>query len=108
MRNPQQHQDVPRFIDLNMVKLRTGMGTTFIYDHMKKGDFPKGRKFGRATRWAEVEIDQYCNGTWTPQAPTNEAGAPECSLRGSLLQPNQVTTAVLHVAHSRQSPTMAS
>ncbi|RPS82782.1 hypothetical protein IPC988_16190 [Pseudomonas aeruginosa] len=77
MRNTQQHQDVPSFIDLNMVKLRTGMGTTFIYDHMKKGDFPKGRKFGRATRWAEVEIDQYCNGTWTPQAPTNEAGAPE-------------------------------
>ncbi|MDO5964794.1 AlpA family phage regulatory protein [Pseudomonas aeruginosa] len=52
------------------------MGTTFIYDHMKKGDFPKGRKFGRATRWAEVEIDQYCNGTWTPRAG-NEAGAPE-------------------------------
>ncbi|MFF6559249.1 helix-turn-helix transcriptional regulator [Pseudomonas aeruginosa] len=50
------------------------MGTTFIYDHMKKGDFPKGRKFGRATRWAEVEIDQYCNGTWTPRAG-NEAGA---------------------------------
>ncbi len=35
MRNTQQHQDIPRFIDLNMVKMRTGMGTTFIYDHMK-------------------------------------------------------------------------
>ncbi|HCT6664834.1 TPA: AlpA family phage regulatory protein [Pseudomonas aeruginosa] len=33
------------------------MGTTFIYDHMKKGDFPKGRKFGRAIRWADAEID---------------------------------------------------
>ncbi|HBO1240811.1 TPA: AlpA family phage regulatory protein [Pseudomonas aeruginosa] len=40
-----------------MVKMRTGMGPTFIYDPVKKGDFSKGREFGRAIRWADAEID---------------------------------------------------
>lgn len=49
------------FLALPEVKRRTGMGTTFIYEEIKEGRFPKQVRLGkRAARWIEAEVQQWC------------------------------------------------
>jgi len=46
-----------RFIAIAEVRRLTGMGTTFIYDQMKKGTFPQQVTLGsRTVRWVEAEV----------------------------------------------------
>lgn len=45
------------FIRLREVKRITGMGTTYIYEKMKTGDFPGQIKLGpRAVAWIKAEV----------------------------------------------------
>ena len=49
---------VERRIRLPELRNMVGYGTTKIYDSMKNGTFPKGRKDGRITYWLESEIQR--------------------------------------------------
>lgn len=48
-----------QLLQLHEVKKITGMSTTFIYDAMKKGEFPKQKKIGRAARWISTEVEEW-------------------------------------------------
>ncbi|MCM8621752.1 MAG: AlpA family phage regulatory protein [Candidatus Accumulibacter sp.] len=36
-----------------------GLGTTSIYDKIKKGEFPKQVKLGRLSGWVEAEVQEW-------------------------------------------------
>ena len=46
-----------RLIRLPEVKALVGLGTTSIYDKVKKGEFPKQVKLGRLSGWIEAEVE---------------------------------------------------
>jgi prophage regulatory protein len=46
-----------RLIRLPEVKALVGLGTTSIYDKIKKGEFPKQVKLGRLSGWIEAEVE---------------------------------------------------
>lgn len=48
-----------KIIRLPKVKEMVGLGTTAIYDKMKKGEFPKQIKLGRLSGWVESEIQAW-------------------------------------------------
>lgn len=50
-----------KIIRLPKVKEMVGLGTTAIYDKMKKGEFPKQIKIGRLSGWIESEIQAWIN-----------------------------------------------
>ena len=50
----------PRFLRISEVLQMTGMGTTFIYDRMRDGTFPKQIQLGpRSIVWNEREVVQW-------------------------------------------------
>lgn len=57
-----EQQTIEKVIRLPEVKKRVGLGTTAIYDKMKKGVFPKQVKQGRLSGWYESEIQAYVKG----------------------------------------------
>lgn len=48
-----------RLIRLPQVKAMVGLGTTAIYDKIKKGDFPRQIKLGRLSGWMESEVQDW-------------------------------------------------
>lgn len=48
-----------RLLTAEQVITVTGMKKTFIYDHMKRGTFPKNIKIGAAVRWLESEVQDW-------------------------------------------------
>jgi prophage regulatory protein len=48
-----------KLIRLPKVKEMVGLGTTAIYDKMKKGEFPKQVKLGRLSGWVESEVQAW-------------------------------------------------
>ena len=44
---------------LPKVKEMVGLGTTAIYEKMKRGEFPKQIKLGRLSGWVESEIQEW-------------------------------------------------
>ncbi|MCI7353460.1 MAG: AlpA family phage regulatory protein [[Actinobacillus] rossii] len=48
-------------IKIDRVKEMTGLSTTTIYEHIKKGLFPQPKKCGRATRWRLADVQAYIN-----------------------------------------------
>jgi prophage regulatory protein len=48
-----------KIMRLPEVKAMVGLGTTAIYALIKKGEFPKPVKIGRASRWVEQEIQEW-------------------------------------------------
>ena len=50
-----------RFIRLPQVKAMVGLGTTAIYDKIKKGKFPRQVKLGRVSGWVESEVQDWIN-----------------------------------------------
>ncbi|WP_321277560.1 AlpA family transcriptional regulator [Thiomicrorhabdus indica] len=49
-----------RLIRLNLVREKTGLGKTSIYQLMKEGDFPQSiRISAKAVAWVESEVDQW-------------------------------------------------
>ena len=48
-----------RLIRLPEVKAMVGLGTTSIYDKIKKGEFPKQVKLGRLSGWVEAEVQEW-------------------------------------------------
>lgn len=56
MNSPQDRQPI-EFIRLPAVKVLTGLGTTKIYDMIKKGSFPRQVPLdGRAVAWIKSEV----------------------------------------------------
>lgn len=50
-----------KIIRLPQVRGMVGLGTTAIYDKMKKNDFPKQIKIGRLSGWVESEVQAWIN-----------------------------------------------
>ena len=50
-----------RIIRLPQVKSMVGLGTTAIYEKIKRGEFPKQIKLGRLSGWVEAEIQEWIN-----------------------------------------------
>lgn len=48
-----------KIIRLPQVKELVGLGTTAIYEKMKRGEFPRQIKIGRASGWIESEIQAW-------------------------------------------------
>ena len=48
-----------RLIRLPQVKAMVGLGTTAIYDKIKKGEFPRQVKIGRLSGWVESEVQDW-------------------------------------------------
>lgn len=48
--------DQVELINLHEVRKITGMGTTYIYNRMADGTFPKRIKVGRASRWLKSDV----------------------------------------------------
>ena len=48
-----------RLIRLPQVKAMVGLGTTAIYDKIKKGKFPRQVKLGRLSGWVESEVQDW-------------------------------------------------
>ena len=48
-----------KIIRLPQVKALVGLGTTAIYEKMKRGEFPRQIKIGRASGWIESEIQAW-------------------------------------------------
>lgn len=48
-----------KIIRLPKVKKMVGLGTTAIYEKMKRGEFPKQIKLGRLSGWVESEIQAW-------------------------------------------------
>lgn len=48
-----------KIIRLPQLKEMVGLGTTTIYDKMKRGDFPKQIKLGRISGWLESEVQTW-------------------------------------------------
>lgn len=48
-----------RLIRLPEVRALVGLGTTSIYDKIKKGEFPKQVKLGRLSGWVEAEVQEW-------------------------------------------------
>lgn len=48
-----------RLIRLPEVRAMVGLGTTSIYDKIKKGEFPKQVKLGRLSGWVEAEVQEW-------------------------------------------------
>ena len=73
MSNQQQQQPVTEAIlRLPEVKKRVGLGTTSIYDKMKKGLFPRQVKQGRLSGWYESEIQAYIKALDTTRATNDD------------------------------------
>lgn len=54
-----------------------GLGTTSVYDKIKKGEFPRQVKLGRLSGWVESEVQD-----WISQQIT--ASRPEALTAGNL------------------------
>ena len=50
-----------KIIRLPKVKEMVGLGTTAIYEKMKRGEFPKQIKLGRLSGWVESEVQAWIN-----------------------------------------------
>lgn len=48
-----------RLIRLPEVRAMVGLGTTSIYDKIKKGEFPTQVKLGRLSGWVEAEVQEW-------------------------------------------------
>ncbi len=48
-----------RLIRLPQVKAMVGLGTTAIYDKIKKGEFPRQVKLVRLSGWVESEVQDW-------------------------------------------------
>lgn len=57
-----------QLIDLHKVKKITGMGTTFIYEQIKKQNFPKQVKVGRSSRWVKSEVLEWVENLYTSES----------------------------------------
>ncbi len=48
-----------RLLTIECIIERTSMGRTSIYQLMKDGSFPRPVKVGKASRWVEIEVEQW-------------------------------------------------
>ena len=47
------------YLRLSEVCSLYGVGSTWVYEKIKEGKFPKPRKFGAVSRWAAVDLLQW-------------------------------------------------
>lgn len=55
----QPHSQPERLLPLPEVESRSGFKSSFIYQLIKVGKFPKPVKIGAASRWRESEVQQW-------------------------------------------------
>ncbi|SEF56369.1 helix-turn-helix transcriptional regulator [Nitrosomonas ureae] len=55
----QSTSQLERLLYLAEVEFQTGFKTSFLYQLMKEGKFPKPVKIGNASRWRESEVQQW-------------------------------------------------
>ena len=58
-----------RLIRLPQVKAMVGLGTTSVYDKIKKGEFPRQVKLGRLSGWVESEVQDWISQQITASRP---------------------------------------
>ncbi len=51
--------DARRFLRLEQVCAKVGLGKTSVYALIARGLFPEPYKFGRSSRWLELEINRW-------------------------------------------------
>lgn len=59
---PKEHQppsQLERLLYLAEVEFQTGFKSSFLYQLMKEGKFPKPVKIGTASRWRESEVQAW-------------------------------------------------
>lgn len=52
-------QKPKRLLPIDEVVRQTGFGTSFIYDKIKKGEFPPPVKVGISSRWIESQVQNW-------------------------------------------------
>lgn len=57
----QSPSQLERLLYLAEVEFQTGFKSSFLYQLMKEGKFPKPVKIGTASRWRESEVQQWIN-----------------------------------------------
>lgn len=61
-----------RLLKLDEVRRKIGMGATWIYDRIRKGEFPRPLKLSeRCVRWRERDIN-----AWIDSLPLTRSEAP--------------------------------
>lgn len=65
---------VERLITLNEVEYLTGFKSSFIYQLIKLGRFPRPVKIGNASRWRESEVQQWIQEQIAGGSSGNSAG----------------------------------
>ena len=64
----QEHNEADRYLTIKEVAERLNVCRASIYLWLKKG-FPQPRKFGRASRWSALELEE-----WIRARPTGAYG----------------------------------
>lgn len=62
-----------RLLPLPEVESRSGFKSSFIYQLIKEGKFPKPVKIGAASRWRESEVQQWIQDQIKGDAPVKRA-----------------------------------
>lgn len=65
-----------RLIRLPQVKAMVGLGTTAIYDKIKKGEFPRQIKLGRLSGWVESEVQEWISQQILASRPESASSPP--------------------------------
>lgn len=56
---PTERHSGDRLIDLPAVLRRVPVARSTLFERIREGAFPKGRKFGRRRLWLESEVDAF-------------------------------------------------
>lgn len=65
-----------RLLPLPEVESRSGFKSSFIYQLIKEGKFPKPVKIGAASRWRESEVQQWIHAQINGKATEKHSGSP--------------------------------
>lgn len=68
-----------RLLRLPQVKAMVGLGTTAIYDKIKKGEFPPQIKLGRLSGWVEAEVQAWIHEQIQASRPEAANSVPQSS-----------------------------
>ena len=52
-------EDYSNLLDMKQVVTRVNLTQSYLYERMRQGTFPKGRKFGHARMWTLEEIEAW-------------------------------------------------
>lgn len=53
---------IDRALNYHELRKKTGLARSTVFKYEQQGKFPKRRKFGKAVRWIESEVDAWIAG----------------------------------------------